>query len=207
VAADHGPFETEDQARMLPEVRAMHEAFRAGTGTLSGEPMLTAACEAAGIELGTYDRRIIAWLGNWEAQTCVVLAGIIRRAHEAGKTTAAEGTVTEWGLRLTGGSAEPIFDAYPGEEAARNAVPGFQGVFGTVVVRRECGPWKVAPGTCRHCGQRIRRCPHPAGAMPVCKGWRHEGYEDQPVGAHYCGGRPVSLPAEPATRETGNAGA
>jgi len=93
--ADHGPFETEDQARMLPEVRAIHEAFRAGTGTLSGEPMLTAACEAAGIELGAYDRRIIAWLGNWEAQTCVVLAGIIMRAYLAG--LADKGTEMEEG--------------------------------------------------------------------------------------------------------------
>jgi hypothetical protein len=202
---DHGPFETEDQAR-TPAVLAVYEAFDADPGVGKMAPhnlaMLTSACQAAGVALGAYDARVLAWLGSWEPQTCAVIAGIIRRACEAGKTAAAEGTVTQWGLRLAGESCEPIFDAYPGEEAARYALPGFQGVFGTAVVRRECGPWKEAPDTCRHCGQRIRRCPHPAGAMPVCKGWRHEGHDDQLIGAHYCGGRSVNPAAEPATRET-----
>ena len=144
---DHGPFETDDQARMLPEVRAIHEAFRAGTGDLSGERMMLDACEAAGIRLGAYDARILHWVAGFEVQDCAVIAGIIRRAHEAGKAAAAE-------------------------------------------------------GTCCHCGQPIRRCPHPAGTIPVCKGWRHEGHDDQLIGAHYCDGRSVNPAAEPATRET-----
>lgn len=207
--ADHGPFESEDQADATPAVRAVFAAFDADPGPGKMAPhnlaMLTSACGAAGIGLGAaaeiglgaYDARILAWLAGWEPQTCAVIAGLIRRAHEAGKAAVAEGTVTEWGLRLTGEASEPVFSAYPGEEAARHAVPGFQGVFDTAVVRRECGPWKEAPGGCRHCGQLIRRCPHPAGTLPVCKGWRHEGYEGQPVGAHYCGGRSVNPSAEP----------
>ncbi len=61
---------------------------------------------------------------------------------------------------------------------------------------------------CRHCGTGIEPCPHARGAMPVCKGWRHEGHEDQPVGSHYCGGRSVSPSAEPAvqTETTKDAG-
>lgn len=209
MTADHGPFESEDQACATSAVRAVYKAFDANPGAGRMAPhnlaMLTAAAEAAGVELGAYDRRQLGWLAGWEPTTCAVFAGIIHRAHEAGKAAAAEGTVTEWGLRLTGGSGEPIFDAYPGEEAARYAVPGFQGVFDTVVVSRECGPWKEAPGGCRHCGQLIRRCPHPAGTMPVCKGWRHDGYDGQPIGAHYCGGRSVNPSAEPAG--TGDPGA
>jgi hypothetical protein len=54
----------------------------------------------------------------------------------------AEGTETQWGLRLTGESGEPIYDAYPDEQTARSMITTFQGVFDTVVVRRELGPWK-----------------------------------------------------------------
>ena len=88
--ADHGPYESEDDARMLPAVQAVYEAFRDGTGDLSGEPMMTAACEAAGIELGAYDRRQLHWAAEvLEVQGCAAIAGIIRRAHEAGKAAAA----------------------------------------------------------------------------------------------------------------------
>lgn len=52
---------------------------------------------------------------------------------------------------------------------------------------------------CRHCGMDIEPCPHPRSANPVCKGWRHEGYENKPIGAHYCGGRSINPSAEPAT--------
>jgi hypothetical protein len=89
---DHGPFETDDQARMLPEVRAVHEAFRAGTGDLSGERMMLDACEAAGVTLGAYDARILHWVAGFEVQDCAVIAGIIRRAYLAGL---AEVTETE----------------------------------------------------------------------------------------------------------------
>lgn len=51
---------------------------------------------------------------------------------------------------------------------------------------------------CRHCGMDIEPCTHPRRGNPVCKGWRHEGYEDKPVGAHYCEGRSINPSAEPA---------
>ena len=45
MTADHGPFETEDQARMTPAVRAVYEAYDhgQGTGDLSGVPLILAA--------------------------------------------------------------------------------------------------------------------------------------------------------------------
>ena len=199
--ADHGPYQDERQAHAAAIAAIPPKDGRSILRDSQNRQLLEDACAAASVELAAFDRRIIDWLAGFEDSTCMVFAGLILRAWEAGKTTAAEGTVTEWGLRLTGESCEPIFSAYPGEEAARYAVPGFQGVFDTVVVRRECGPWKEAPDTCRHCGQPIRRCPHQAGTGPVCKGWRHEGYEDQPIGSHYCEGRSVSPSAEPATRD------
>jgi hypothetical protein len=45
--------------------------------------MLEDACTAAGVELGAYDRRIIAWLAGWEPQTVAVICGLISRARNA----------------------------------------------------------------------------------------------------------------------------
>jgi hypothetical protein len=196
--AEHGPLETEQEASQTEAARAVYAAFDADPGPGKMRPhnlaMLTAACEAAGVDLGAYDRRTLEWLAGWEPGQCAALAGIIRRA------AASEGSVTQWGLRLTGESSEPIFDAHPSEEAAREAVPGFQGVFGTVVVRRQVGPWTVAAGTCRHCGGKIAPCPQGAGHIPACLGWIHPAYARYgPVGPHYCGGRSVNPSAEPAT--------
>jgi hypothetical protein len=41
---------------------------------------LTDACEAAGVELGEYDRRVVAWMARFEPQSCQAVAEIIRRA-------------------------------------------------------------------------------------------------------------------------------
>ena len=89
-----GPFETEGQARELPAVRAVYEAFRRDPGlgkmTPHSHEMLISACAAAGVTLGAYDQRILLWLAGWEPQVCAVVAGLITRAYEAGR--AAEDT-------------------------------------------------------------------------------------------------------------------
>ena len=78
------PLETEKQARALPAVRAVYEAFAAdpGIGKMAphNEAMLIRACEAAGVTLGSYDRRIVHWLSGWEPDVCAVVADIIIRA-------------------------------------------------------------------------------------------------------------------------------
>ena len=43
----------------------------------------------AGVELGAFDRRVLAWLSGWEPETAVVIAGLITRAHAAGRTRPA----------------------------------------------------------------------------------------------------------------------
>jgi len=79
-----GPLETERQARELPAVRAVWAAWDRDPGVGKMTPhnlaMLEGACEAAGLELGAYDRRILAWLAGFEPQTCAVVAGLITRA-------------------------------------------------------------------------------------------------------------------------------
>jgi hypothetical protein len=42
--------------------------------------MITDACDRAGVDLGAYDRRIIAWAGGWDPEVAAVLAGLIIRA-------------------------------------------------------------------------------------------------------------------------------
>jgi hypothetical protein len=84
-----GPFETEREARELPAVQAVYEAFDADPGVGKMAPhtrrMLIAACDAAGVELGAFDRRILSWLSGFEPETAAVIAALITRAHEAGR--------------------------------------------------------------------------------------------------------------------------
>jgi hypothetical protein len=54
---------------------------------------------------------------------------------------------------------------------------------------------------CRHCGALIERCYVITGApthdYPMCRGWRHVGYDSQPVIGHCCEGRMINPAAEP----------
>ncbi|MHB1593876.1 MAG: hypothetical protein ACYCO9_06370 [Streptosporangiaceae bacterium] len=76
-----GPFETEGQARGLPEVRAI-TALPPGTGQwkAASRDMLACALEAAGVEMGAYDERIASWLAGFEPQMVAVIASWITRA-------------------------------------------------------------------------------------------------------------------------------
>lgn len=93
-----GPFETEREARELPAVQAVYEAFRADAGVGRMAPhirrMLDEACAAAGVDLGAYDHRIVQWLAGWEPETCAVVAGLITRAYEAGRSRSGNNEVT-----------------------------------------------------------------------------------------------------------------
>jgi hypothetical protein len=81
-----GPFDSEREARELPAVREVYEAFRADPGvgkmTAPNLSMLLDALAAAGVYLGPYDHRIAEWLANWEPQTVAVIAGWVQRASE-----------------------------------------------------------------------------------------------------------------------------
>jgi hypothetical protein len=79
-----GPFDHGRDAMTHPAVRAVYAAFDADPGAGKMTPhnlaMLHAACDDAGVRLGDYDERILAWLSGWEPATCAVIAGLIRRA-------------------------------------------------------------------------------------------------------------------------------
>lgn len=79
-----GPYETEQQVRELPAVRAVYEAFDRdpGRGKMAphNERLLREALSAAGVDLGAYDLRIMSWLAGWEPQAVAVIAGWVQRA-------------------------------------------------------------------------------------------------------------------------------
>jgi hypothetical protein len=75
---------------MPQAIRHLHDCGR----TKSGDPdrlvrgtieqHLLDACADSHVELGTYDRRILAWLSNADYSTAQVIIGLIRRAHASG---------------------------------------------------------------------------------------------------------------------------
>lgn len=78
-----GPYETEQEAIGA----ARHVLGRPpGTGAWQDGSLrlLEGACGAAGVKLGAYDHRILVWLAGWEPQMCIVIAGLIMRAGNAG---------------------------------------------------------------------------------------------------------------------------
>jgi hypothetical protein len=65
--------------------------MRRGVLAEANHARLTEACQSAGVTLGAYDARILAWLANYEPETCAVVTGLIKRAHDAGLLTLAAG--------------------------------------------------------------------------------------------------------------------
>jgi hypothetical protein len=74
-----GPFETEREARAAALAVIPPEPgwsiLRRSQNLLLPER----ACEAAGVELGAYDRRILCWLAGFEDSACSVVAGLVAR--------------------------------------------------------------------------------------------------------------------------------
>jgi hypothetical protein len=56
-------------------------------------PILMDACQSAGVVLGAYDARILAWLANYEPETCAVITGLISRASDAGLAARRTGQI------------------------------------------------------------------------------------------------------------------
>jgi hypothetical protein len=79
----NGPFGTEREARA-----AAHQVVRPEPGwsilhKSQNRFVLEQACEAAGIELGVYDRQILDWLSGFDDSVCAVVAGLVARAVAA----------------------------------------------------------------------------------------------------------------------------
>ena len=95
-----GPFETSAQA--FAAARPLAEAIRAADpgGAMTNAirnarhqvciDYVTAALIAAGVELGTYDRRVTNWVADWEPELVLTILGWVDRAHAELLAEAAE---------------------------------------------------------------------------------------------------------------------
>jgi hypothetical protein len=88
VTAPIGPFESEHSAR-----GAAHAVVPPGPGfavlsAAQNRELLVRACSEAGVSLGAFDARILSWLSGFEDSACAVIAGLVWRAHAAGREEA-----------------------------------------------------------------------------------------------------------------------
>lgn len=76
------PYDTEAEALAEPAVQETYHLPRVDAGQMdqANRRRLLEACEQAGVELGAYDRSVLAWLAGWEPQVVQVVVGIIERA-------------------------------------------------------------------------------------------------------------------------------
>jgi hypothetical protein len=75
-----GPDETRRQAADdVAEVYARYPISVRPWRALLGD-----ACKQADVSLGRFDSQIMAWLADWEPETCAVIACLISRAYAAG---------------------------------------------------------------------------------------------------------------------------
>ena len=112
------PFDSDRQARELPEVAAIYAAFERDHGigkmALHSHRLLCEALSAAGVELGAYDHRIVGWLAGWEPQTCAVIAGWVQRAAAArtARLSGADRAVIARARELADATSDDVMRAY-----------------------------------------------------------------------------------------------
>jgi hypothetical protein len=94
MANEYGPFETERQARAAALAVVPPEPGWSILRHAQCRQLLDLACEAAGVEAGEYDKRILEWVSGFEDSACAVFAGLITRAYEAGKAARSAGAAT-----------------------------------------------------------------------------------------------------------------
>jgi hypothetical protein len=73
----YGPYATEQEAR-ADVAGVYHHAERSTRPGVLAEANLASlldACERAGVILGAFDARIMAWIANYEPETCAAIAG------------------------------------------------------------------------------------------------------------------------------------
>lgn len=89
-----GPYDTEAATLAEPmprELSRLHAEDRIRSGDpdrLARNTVLKAllnACENAGVEVGAYDLRTLAWLAGMEDSAAQVIIGLISRAYAAGR--------------------------------------------------------------------------------------------------------------------------
>jgi hypothetical protein len=85
--SSHGPYETEEQARLdglhVYDAGA-REPGLAYIGKINGG-LLYSACRSAGVSIGAYDREVLADLAGRANEDVQVVTGLIERAYAGGR--------------------------------------------------------------------------------------------------------------------------
>ncbi len=90
-AADHGPFESREQARaaaapVYDAVANLYGPARVGAMTPHTHKLLCSAVTAAGVSPGAYEHEVLLWVAGWgEPEMAAAVAGLIARAAHAGR--------------------------------------------------------------------------------------------------------------------------
>ena len=81
-----GPYESPSQAR--DAACQPYQGCACVPLRHSALSLLMTAVEDTGTRVGAYDRDLMTWLAAAEPDVAVVVAGLIRRAHQAGREAA-----------------------------------------------------------------------------------------------------------------------
>lgn len=97
----NGPYASERDAAAAAMPRAVRDLYATGQ-VRSGDPDRIVATTvmghvaevmaAAGVQLGAFVRRIVAWVCGFEPTTVQVFLGLIGRAYESGRRSAVTGS-------------------------------------------------------------------------------------------------------------------
>lgn len=157
-AVSYGPFHSEREANATPpaqraraESDARYPEMGPGCQVAPNAQIIFDACEAAGVELGEWDQRVITGLGNWETFVSMVVGDVITRAYEAGQAKALEGFTAEYSLVV--GNRQPprrIHSLNSDDTLTRSGLEKAAGEYwargiSSTVECRQVGPWKEVP--------------------------------------------------------------
>jgi hypothetical protein len=113
---ENGPFFNEREALATRAAAVIKAAFDAAPGGGASVPeclkVMTDACEAHGVDLGTWDISFLRGVAWGETASVVSLAGMITRAHAAGKA----GAFTEEDVRPCRHCGAPLIPCRYGHE-------------------------------------------------------------------------------------------
>ncbi|GLW32249.1 hypothetical protein [Actinoplanes regularis] len=161
-----GPYETEGAAAAEPlglAVRNLHENL--GHHNIGRDvrdlqlSFLREACADAGVELGSYDERVISWLAGFEPATVQVVIGLLGRARAAGAEVdeqSPERLALAWLMSATGDQPEPSWSLMSAATVGRQVL-GMTGtdyltLHGPRCARSYCGhTYAVHQQVCRRC--------------------------------------------------------
>jgi hypothetical protein len=154
---EYGPFELERDALATRSAALIRAAFDANPGVGASVPeslkVMTDACETHGDALGKWDLGFLKGVAWGETANAVSLAGMIRRAYEAGLAARDEAAEVEWGVRFSPGSGRPrdlLLGTRDDAQETAGELRKERPEWGAAVVVREperpAGPWKLAPG-------------------------------------------------------------